>query len=348
MSLPAFSSGIYWNDYRNSTPTFELTPVEKPDFSPFLIHMTGRKSLLNILKGINRNGEGEDIANQGFLEAVIPVSDGKSYYNSKVVCFTETPIFALDFFRYRSFRRWQDDQQYGIGFAKTDLIKHHSVRPVIYLDTKTNRTLLSLCNKIKTKEYVIKDSNEEVQEFKNLFSQLESLMFPLLEDTRHQGFMWEREWRCTNDQGMSFPHKMIKVICCPASEKSGIVEFLGELAQGISIVESWKEYDEVTNYLKRREKETKSDFSVSAIKDIETLKQLKSQNEQTKETLLAYSNVFRTAADAMAQNGIDDLIKGMAKRTNEIDNQIARLTLEHKNKISRETAEKIRKMLDKK
>jgi hypothetical protein len=44
MNLPSF--GITWNHYRNTTPTFDLTSVEKPDLSPFLIHMTGKDSLV--------------------------------------------------------------------------------------------------------------------------------------------------------------------------------------------------------------------------------------------------------------------------------------------------------------
>ena len=48
------SAGTPWHDCKITTPTFSLTPVEKPDASPFLIHMTGRDSLVNILKGENR------------------------------------------------------------------------------------------------------------------------------------------------------------------------------------------------------------------------------------------------------------------------------------------------------
>lgn len=147
MKLP--SSGINWKQYRNETPTFQITPVEKPDLSPFLIHMTGKNSLVNILKGENKP---EDVVlpeRNGYLKAVKPSFDGQAaYYNSEVVCFTESPIFALDFFRYRSFRRWSDDQQYGIGFSKSDLIRHRKVRPVLYLDTESNSQLLNFCNQI--------------------------------------------------------------------------------------------------------------------------------------------------------------------------------------------------------
>jgi hypothetical protein len=40
-----------WNKRRILTPTFQLTPLEKPDMSPYLVHMTGKGSLVNTLKG---------------------------------------------------------------------------------------------------------------------------------------------------------------------------------------------------------------------------------------------------------------------------------------------------------
>ena len=111
MNLPGPNNGIKWLNYRNTTPTFNLTSIEKPDFSPFLIHMTGKKSLVNILKGENTPDEVEQKKGHGYLKAVKPSFNGQeALYNSEVVCFTEAPVFALDFFRYRSFRRWNDDQ----------------------------------------------------------------------------------------------------------------------------------------------------------------------------------------------------------------------------------------------
>jgi len=156
MKLP--SSGINWKQYRNETPTFHITPVEKPDLSPFLIHMTGKNSLVNILKGENIPEDLELPEKSGYLKAVKPSFDGQAaYYNSEVVCFTESPIFALDFFIYRSFRRWSDDQQFGIGFSKSDLIKYRKVRPVLYLDTESNSALLGFCNQILSEKSLLSD-----------------------------------------------------------------------------------------------------------------------------------------------------------------------------------------------
>jgi hypothetical protein len=113
MVLPDSRSNIHWKDYEISTPTFELTPVEKPDMSPFLFHMTGRNALLSVLRGEGVTEGTELAAKHGFLKACIPSGNGG--YTASVVCFTESPAFALDFFRYRSFRRWQEDQQFGVG-----------------------------------------------------------------------------------------------------------------------------------------------------------------------------------------------------------------------------------------
>jgi hypothetical protein len=69
--------------------------------------MTGRNELISILKGENAPESVLVKYNYGYLKSVIPTFDGNhGYYNSPVVCFTESPLFAIDFFRYRSFRRW--------------------------------------------------------------------------------------------------------------------------------------------------------------------------------------------------------------------------------------------------
>jgi hypothetical protein len=119
MSLPPPGSGARWKDYEIDTPTFRLMPIEKPDMSPFLVHMTGKNQILSILKG---DGAPLNILNgHGYLKANVPANGGAGY-DAKVVCFTESPTFALDFFRYRSFPRWQADQRFGIGFDKSKMV----------------------------------------------------------------------------------------------------------------------------------------------------------------------------------------------------------------------------------
>jgi hypothetical protein len=341
MNLP--SSGITWKHYRNVTPTFDLTPVEKPDLSPFLIHMTGKNSLVSILKGENIPEGFELKDNNGFLKAIKPSFDGQAaYYNSEVVCFTESPIFALDFFRYRSFRRWSDNQQYGIGFFKRDLIAHRNVRPVIYLDSSTNSELLQFCNNIISDQFTVTDKDGVVKDKKDLFNRIKPLLFPLLEETTFQGFMWEREWRCPDEGGMTFPHNTVRIICCPAGERDEIIEVLGEHAAEVEIVESWREYDDVTNYLKRRQRETKSEVlnKISEIKDFAVLNDLKTQNERTLNTLEGYYDVFKETVSSLEGNNINGMIEEMKAKSKEIDSQIKAVLEERKKKEEQAQAKK--------
>ena len=333
MRLP--SSGIKWTRYRNVTPTFELTPIEKPDLSPFLIHMTGKNSLVSILKGENIK-EGTVLPKRcGFLKAVKPSFDGQAaYYNSEVVCFTESPIFALDFFRYRSYRRWSLDQQFGIGFSKKDLICHRNVRPVLYLDNNTNSQLLGLANQIIDGSYKIENQLGNEIDYKELFRNIKPLLFPLLEDTTYQGFMWEREWRCPDSNGLIFQHNAIKVICCPASEREEILEILGDLSAKIDIVESWREYDDVTNYLRRRQDETNTEqlTQISQIRDFGILHELKNQNDRTLNTLEAYYGVFKETVTSLEGRNINQMIDEMKQKSQEIEKQINLLSEEIRKK----------------
>lgn len=332
MKLP--SSGITWKHYRNSTPTFDLTPVEKPDFSPFLIHMTGKNSLVNILKGKNLSGGIVLPEKHGYLKATIPVNDGDiSYYNAEVVCFTESPIFALDFFRYRSFRRWNEDQQFGIGFSKNILLRKHNVRPVVYLDTETNSQVLDFCNKILDKKLAIVDTDGTELNYSQLFEKLKPLLFPLLEKTEQQGFMWEREWRCPQKEGIVFPYSQIKVICCPQEEKSEIEGILGaEFLEQIEIIESWREYDEVTNYLGKRGIPNAQIRNLNQEKNLGTLTEMKNVNEQTINTLNSYFGMFKGVVDALEQSNLNEIIEKLKVKSKEIDEQILRVQDEKKNK----------------
>ncbi|UUW07084.1 hypothetical protein NLG42_13325 [Flavobacterium plurextorum] len=335
MKLQGPDSGIRWKDYQISTPTFDLSSVEKPDLSPFLIHMTGRNELLSILRGENAP-EGIVVdEKQGFLRSSIPVYDGSAqYYNSSVVCFTESPLFALDFFRYRSFTRWRNDQQFGIGFSKTDLVVHRNVRPVIYLDSQSNREFLSFCNKIITENLNIVDDNGEIQNYKPLFENMKPLLFPLLEDKISQGFMWEREWRCPNSIGMTFPLSAIKVICCPKNEKDEITEILRDYADSIQVVESWREYDDVTSYLTRRNRDTEIPTSdkIEMIYDVNALQELKQQNDQTLHSLSAYYGVFRETVNQLEGRSITDTLQDLQNTSKLIADRIGKVIAEIKAK----------------
>lgn len=338
MALPSPTESDGWTKWKNlhkiTTPTFDLTPVEKPDFSPFLIHMTGKNSLVSILKGENAPEDIEINENEGYLKSVIPDFEGKSFYNSEVVCFTESPIFALDFFRYRSFRRFRDNQQFGIGFSKSDLIIKRGVRPVVYFDSKTNREILKLCNQIIEGTLFITDSEGEEIDRVGTFEKIKPLLFPLLEDNDGQGFMWEREWRYPDNNGLVFSHDDIEVICCPKNERAEIEEVLGDLLDEIEIVESWKEYDEVTKYLKRREKETDTTAlqKINEIESIAALLQLKSQNEQTLNVLAGYYTIFKETADSLEERNISQMLADLERKSKEIDEQIKKVVEERKAK----------------
>jgi len=205
------------------------------------------------------------------------------------------------------------------------------------LDSSTNSDLLQFCNNIINDQYTVTDNGGIVKDKKELFSRIKPLLFPLLEETTLQGFMWEREWRCPDEGGMTFSHKAVKIICCPAGERDEIIEVLGEQAADIEIVESWKEYDDVTNYLKRRQRETKTEVlsKISEIKDFKTLNELKTHNERTLNTLEGYYSVFKETVSSLEGNNINGMIEEMKAKSKEIDTQIKAIFEERTKKEER-------------
>lgn len=59
-----------WEQYSITTKTFELRPFEKPDMSPYLIHMTNSESLFQIL-------------NSKLLIATTPSKSMSDWYDEK-------------------------------------------------------------------------------------------------------------------------------------------------------------------------------------------------------------------------------------------------------------------------
>jgi hypothetical protein len=246
--LPPFSTKVHWKDYEIATPTFSLTPVEKPDMSPYLVHMTGKDQIAAILKG-----EGNEVAKQsgqGFLKASIP-SQSRGNYFAEVVCFTESPTFAVDFFRYRVFKRWQDDVLYGIGFSKK-LLVGKGVLPAIYLSAASTQRLVSLHKALEGQHEEFAAGSVQVK-LRDFFGVLYPLCTPLLENEPTQGFSWEREWRYTELPGLLFDHTDVRVICCPDAEKDGIRELLGSHSGKVTFVRSWVEFSDVRDFLSRQE-----------------------------------------------------------------------------------------------
>lgn len=249
MPLPPPGGNVYWKNYEIRTPTFRLSPIEKPDMSPFLVHMTGKNEIKSILEG---RGRAEPLEpGCGYLQASIPEHAGGNF-DAHVVCFTESPTFALDFFRYRSFRRWQSDQRYGLGFDKSILVAQ-GVRPVIYADQELLRIIISLKDFIKETDGNVSGRGDINISITSLVQNSYPLLFPLLENEDLQGFMWEREWRYPDPEGFVFDHGLIKIICCPPNEEPELRGILRESAANISFIRTWEEYDEITDYLRSQQ-----------------------------------------------------------------------------------------------
>jgi hypothetical protein len=289
MPLGSPEDNVNWNDYKIDTPTFQLTPIEKPDMSLFLFHMTGKNNIKKILQS---EQEG-----YGYLRANIPeaVKDlpNKSIpnYKARVVCFTESPTFALDFFRYRSYRRWKEDQRFGIGFDKEKLVVNHGIRPVLYLDKDLLQSVISLYNIFSKESNQFELENQEtISKIVLSIKTIYPLLFPLMEDHEKQGFMWEREWRCTNPEGFYFSFDDIKVICCPEDEEQDIRDCLGDSVDKIEFVRAWDEYNDVTDYLSRQkfllqQKQQKIEGAVDNQNPLEEYEDIKEIIKQYKGTL---------------------------------------------------------------
>jgi hypothetical protein len=229
---------------RNTTPTFCLTPGEKPDMSPYLFHLTTEKKLESILKDKK-------------LQASIPRGSENSF-SYKIVCFTETPIFALDFFRYRwSNNRERLDLNYGIGFSKEKMV-NRGVYPAIYASKDLNSSIKSIFSTLEKLEnlsgFIDQNFLAEILEVRKQFL---PLLTPMFEKMTLQGFMWEREWRIEGD--FEFDYDDIEYICCPLSSKQKIVDIVG--SNKIEFLENWEQYNEITDFIKTQHKTTKLGYN---------------------------------------------------------------------------------------
>lgn len=292
-----------WASKKNVTPTFDLEPVEKADMSPFLIHLTGKDSLIQIIKGAGsplvRDG-------WGYLKSGIPPYAESGSYHCPVVCFTDSPIFALDFFRYRSSKRFFADQQYGIGFSKSAMVSGHGVRPVLYLDRKTNANLLKIIHIAESSDLTISEEPIQNTELRNTLKEIKPLLFPMFEHTTLQGYMWEREWRYPDSEGLKFNHNEIKIICCPKEERQEIEAALGQFAQQVEIVENWKEYDELKSYLESRGVDILEGRQVEDIQEIIELSKFKYEVEQIIFGLIQFKATFNLSSSAFNEAYVDD------------------------------------------
>lgn len=220
-----------WKKYEIKTKTFELRPFEKPDMSPYLIHMTNEVSLLSIWESSK-------------LVATTPSESMSDWYSEKIVCFTDSPTFSIDFFRYKAYKRWKADLRFWIGFSKLKLAQK-GVRPALYVDRSE---LISSI--IKSKRILSKEDNKSnvTTILKEIVDQVAPFMTPLDHNHDKQGFLWEREWRYANED-FCFDIGDIEIICCPRKHRNQIIEKLGVEGSHIKFIETWAEYDEVSTYL---------------------------------------------------------------------------------------------------
>ncbi|MDR3413629.1 MAG: hypothetical protein P4L87_22190 [Formivibrio sp.] len=245
MALPPPSDrSVYWKDYEIDTPAFRLSPLEKPDMSPYLLHMTGKQAIYGILAA-GDTGHGK-------INAAIPSQTKSKWYEAPVVCFTESPLFAVDAFRYIKFDRWKQDLRYGLCFSKERLVAH-GVRPVFYAGSALVTEIKALNDAVGE----IQPAQQQEQVAKVLSSVI-PIMNSLMEYEQKQGFIWEREWRHPDSEGLTFDYEDIEVICCPDEECEAIAQLLGEQAKRIQFVNSWDQYDDVVSFLKSRSESWKS------------------------------------------------------------------------------------------
>jgi hypothetical protein len=297
----------FWDNWIN-TPTFELSPIEKPDMSPFLFHMTGENAIHAILKG-----QGSEVSlpeKHGWIQSNIPESNTYGNYNAPVVCLTESPIFCLDFFRFRSHRRWKENQRFGVGFSKTSFVGK-KVRPCIYAESSLCRQINRLGHKIdqinELAERLETQDRKLVADFSSLINSIYPLTVSLSETNRYQGFMWEREWRLPSSDGLSFHYSDIKVVCCPSEETSTIKEILVDYEQNIQFVNTWIEYNEVTDYLVNRERNHQFQSRENATNQ-QVLNNAKRSVKQMKRTIseleryMSVTNRFKEHSNEIQEN----------------------------------------------
>lgn len=323
-----------WDDYKITKKSLQLSPIEKPDMSPFLVHMTGKDQILKILKSGSHGAE-------GLIKASIPSQSKSVWYKREVVCFTESVLHSIDSFRYIAYNRFQSNLLYGIGFFKEKVAIREGIRPALYMDTKAIGKLASL-------DKYLQDSTENFTEenstLKELLNELIPLITPVFQDKDRQGYTWEREWRYFHSvyKDFEFQYKDIAIICCPVSEKLAIEQQLGEYSKNIQFVNTWGEYNEVVEFMKSRKFNFTSGLNANS--KVEELNLRKGDVNRAKNQLEAYKEYAESLANQITI--LEEHISNYEKEIEDIDIVLKEKT-SRQEKIKKENAER-QKILDKK
>lgn len=283
-----------WDDYKITKKSLQLSPIEKPDMSPFLVHMTGKDQILGILK----SSEWDE---HGLIKSSVPSQAKSETYNREVVCFTESVLHSIDSFRYIAINRFKANLLYGIGFSKEKLALNEKVRPALYIDNNTVGRLLSF-----DKFYLdnIDNLSKEDLKVKRLIDELIPFITPVFQCDWRQGYTWEREWRYFDPKttGFEFSYEDIEIICCPVSEKSDIEKQLGHYARNIKFVSTWGEYNEVVEFMKSRQHNFSSGLNAnSSIERLSLYKQEVNRAKNQLEAYKEYANSLATKIDTLTK-----------------------------------------------
>lgn len=312
-----FENPYEWNNYKITVKPLCLSPIDKPDMSPFLVHMTGKDAILSILK----SGEG---LGEGKINAQVPESSKSKWYEKKVVCFTETVLHAIDSFRYISLSRHQANLFYGIGFSKEKLAIRKDVKPALYMDTRLIGMLAQLDTNYNKS---IDEYDDNDRQIKGLLNSIIPYITPAFQSAQKQGFTWEREWRYFGDDGFEFNYSEIKIICCPENEKKDIQIALGNYANSIKFVSTWGEYNEVVEFMKSREHNFT--LGIGQGETINNLLEKKTELNRAKNQLQAYQDYAKKLAAQIST--LENYVESYSTTIQAIDEKVLKLENE-KNK----------------
>lgn len=165
---------------------------QKPDYSPFLVHLTRDDvefSAKDVLQQILDDKELRACSfTYCFFGKDLSAKDESLQGKFKVVCFTETPLNQIDMLLKRVEGKSIDLQPYGLVFKK-EYVRRAGGNPVLYMSKDLARLLWPLYNKGAKEQFSDKENS------------LLALVSKCDEDF---DFSWEREWRIVGNLEFNF------------------------------------------------------------------------------------------------------------------------------------------------